>query len=310
MTISFTRLGQKGEGRFGNQLFQYAYLRTEAQKLNTTFYCPDWLGDYVFNLNDENERLKLPAGVSVNELKIDKNNRDIWGYYESEGFFDKDLIKRIFDFKADKIKDASSKYSDIDFNNSTALHFRFGDKFTETYYMDMYYIPRVKYYVNALLEIFKTHENSLAQNLLIFSDDIFLAKKEMNKIMRKFLRCITKQNSHKKPNIKIIFMENNKDYEDLFLMSLCKNIICAPSTFSWWAGYLNKREDKTIVFPKEKILRPKTKPVQQELIPMSNNWILIPALYPVVDNYYFVRYIKLFHVRVIEWTKIILGIKI
>lgn len=296
--ISFTRLGKKGEGRFGNQLFQYAHLRTEAKRLNTNFYCPEWLGDYIFNLDDEGERFKLSQDLSAEDLKKDQNNIDIWGYYESEEFFDKNLIRKIYDFQTNKFDDVLKKYSNIDFGNSTALHFRFGDKLKETYYMDMYYIPRLKYYINSLIEIFRKNENFPVQNLVIFSDDISLAKKEMKKILHKFLRFVSKSTEHKKANIKIIFMEDNKDYEDFFIMSLCKNIICAPSTFSWWAAYLNKREDKIIIFPKEKIIRPKIKLLQEELLPKSENWITISALYPIIDNYYFVRYIKLFHFRV------------
>jgi hypothetical protein len=46
-----------------------------------------------------------------------------------------------------------------------------------------------------------------------------------------------------------IFIEGNKHVQDLYLMSLCKNIITANSTFSWWAAYLKQDEEGVILVP-------------------------------------------------------------
>jgi len=47
----------------------------------------------------------------------------------------------------------------------------------------------------------------------------------------------------------VVFIEGNKHVQDLYLMSLCKNIITANSTFSWWAAYLKKDEQGVILVP-------------------------------------------------------------
>jgi hypothetical protein len=41
-----------------------------------------------------------------------------------------------------------------------------------------------------------------------------------------------------------------KDYEELWLMSLCHHHIIANSTFSWWGAWLGERKDSLTICPK------------------------------------------------------------
>ena len=58
--ISFSKLGSFG--RLGNQLFQYAFLRSTAARLGTRFHCPQWIGDRVLHLDDAALQLPHAAG--------------------------------------------------------------------------------------------------------------------------------------------------------------------------------------------------------------------------------------------------------
>ena len=95
--ISFSKLGMRS--RLGNHLFQYAFLRSTAQRLGVKFYCPYWIGDTVFCLDDEDERSDSPSGIvevykepyhytGFNQLAFQiSDGTDIEGYFQTEKYF-------------------------------------------------------------------------------------------------------------------------------------------------------------------------------------------------------------------------------
>ena len=59
-------------GGLGNQLFQYSFLRTQAERLGVKFYCPNWIGDEIFDLNDKKQE------QNEHDAKSEQNLNKTW----------------------------------------------------------------------------------------------------------------------------------------------------------------------------------------------------------------------------------------
>jgi hypothetical protein len=134
--ISFKSLGKSG--RLGNQLFQYAFLRTTARRLGVKFYCPEWLGDKIFKLNDAEERASECAGIDKEYVPFNncgftlealhiQDGTNIDGFFQSEKYFDRETVRRWYAFKEELFVSIEEKYACVDFAESTGIHLRFGD---------------------------------------------------------------------------------------------------------------------------------------------------------------------------------------
>ena len=63
---------------------------------------------------------------------------------------------------------------------------------------------------------------------------------------------------------------SNKVLEDFFLMSKCKHFAVAPTSFHWWAAWLNNGDDKICLRPSNEFLNP-----SNNLDFWPKNWIAI-----------------------------------
>ncbi len=84
-------------GRWGNQLFQYAYARAYAEQHNCDFECDEWLGTKIFELNDKPVSKQLPqhSEVCIEDGMVDFEFK---GYAQSQKcmIYTKDDLKRFF----------------------------------------------------------------------------------------------------------------------------------------------------------------------------------------------------------------------
>jgi len=268
--ISFSKISHFG--RLGNKLFQYAFLRTQADKLGVQFYCPPWDGDDFFDLKDDYLRAKEPKGIlhiyddrignARNHWNITlQDNTEVAGFFTRPSNFDEVKVRQWYVFKPEKVSRVDQKYLSIDFSEIVGIHVRLGDKKNDTSIMRIFFVPRLFYYKKAL-KLFGHRKN-----ILVFSDDIFLTKKYLAKLPYSFT-----------------FVEGNEPWEDMYLMSKCHDLICGASTLSWWAGWLNKYKDKKVVYPKEQEIRP-FGPHKNNPNFVPDTWIKIRSLLPIIDSY-------------------------
>lgn len=228
-------------GGLGNQLFQIANCLSQAKEKNANpkFRKNSWTpmqgknaefySKNIFkklNFVDEIDNLTRVGEKSFSYSKLDipeNSNVEFHGYFQSGKYFenDKNEIKSYFLPDEEFLNNIKIKYPEILLDNTVSLHIRRGD------YLNFPHIhPTVDIsYVEESIRLIGEYSF-----IFIFSDD-----KEW----------VT--NNLKLDNM--IFVENNHDFEDLWLMSLCKNNIISNSSFSWWGSFLNQNPNKKIISP-------------------------------------------------------------
>ena len=82
--VQFTQLGNFG--RFGNQLFQYAFARAYAEKYDAILETPPWIGEKVFELNWTPITCSLPR-TDLDTVPWGEVNIDLWGYFQTKDCF-------------------------------------------------------------------------------------------------------------------------------------------------------------------------------------------------------------------------------
>lgn len=181
----------------------------------------DCRGFKVFNEN----------GFHYSDIPAIDGNVYLNGYFQTEKYFKEysNEIKKLFEqpkFMYGIVAGISWEKCGVYINvatNTCSIHVRRGD-----YLKSPNHHPEqsMNYYMKAIKQMPKDTV------FLIFSDDIAWCKQNFPDVPEKFR-----------------FVEGNTDYEDLLMMSLCKNNIICNSTFSWWGAWLNNNPDKKVVAP-------------------------------------------------------------
>jgi hypothetical protein len=239
------------KGGLGNQMFQYAYGRALEIKgkgvIFSTFLVNDGRAkidtarDFKldkFNLKTRaqfvNKKFLLSDFLNrvLNRLNFKEN-----GFWQSEKFF-KEITENIhqeFTLKNPvTIASATWQKKIQGIENSVSLHIRRGDYVLDKTTNAFHGTCNLEYYQKALAEISNKLKDKNIE-IFIFSDDIAWAKTNL---------------SFPHP-IHFVSDPQIPDYEEMYLMSLCKHNIIANSTFSWWGAWLNKNPDKIVVAPKQ-----------------------------------------------------------
>lgn len=141
---------------------------------------------------------------------------------------------------------------------TVAVHIRRGDYIIESIQKELpkniYTICDQDYYKEAMKYI---EERVLNPHFVFFTDDPAYVEKEFSSVKNKSI------------------IRGNKDYEDLYLMTLCKHHIIANSTFSFWGAFLKKQKG-IVIAPRIhyiRVLDENTK-VEKEFF-RSSDWIYL-----------------------------------
>ena len=244
--ITFLQLGKYGA--IGNQLFQYATLYSIGKINNYEIKIPktyehfdegtNRIQHYFLNCFDNISAQILTNQdiISIKYKAYDGNaisyNKDIFnipdfttleGYFQSYKYFNifKKNLKEQLKFKQ-SIKNSADKKYNINYKDFTSVHLRYGDY---AHRQDHHPVMDKNYYQKAFDLID-------CSNCLVFSDSIDYAKNIFNQFK----------------HINFTYIENNHAFEDMYIMSSCKNNILANSSFSWWAAWLN--ENNKVIAPR------------------------------------------------------------
>jgi FkbM family methyltransferase len=237
--ISMNCLGSIG--KLGNQMFQYAALRSLAKKFNYEYCFPS----KNFKLNDEDLDLfdcflldneeKRNTDFYVIESKnpgfddniFDKcpNQVDLIGYFQDVRYFEnnREDIKKCFTFKDNIFRASQDIFNSIPSTGDViSLHVRRGD------YLNFAQHPvlPLSYYIEAL--------NFFDENIpvLVFSDDIDWAYSQDIFQGKRFY-----------------FSRNSSNAMDLCMQTFCTYHIIANSSFSWWGAWLSN--SKKVIKPRK-----------------------------------------------------------
>ena len=170
------------------------------------------------------------------------------GYWQRKEYFEdiSELLRNELVLRKFPVGENKRILEEIEKTNSVAIHVRRGDYLKM---QDMFGGICTEEYYNNSMKYMGEHINDA--HFFVFSDDMGWCRKFFDQ----------------KENITFVDI-NNEDAScfDLFLMSKCKNMIMANSSFSWWAEYLNNNADKVVVAPSKWINNNNGSPVCENCI--------------------------------------------
>lgn len=243
-------------GGLGNQMFQYAYAKSLAEKgyevqidiskfKSYKLHGGYHLDKFRIDLETANSSTALLSKIGLKKtikepnllfnkdlLKVN-NNAFIKGYFQTEEYFSdiREILIDQFKIKKELAKSTLAIKNQIELlKNTCSLHIRRGDYISDKKANKVHGTCDLDYYQKAISYISDQHKNV---HFLVFSDDINWVKSNLNVENANFI------------DHKVI------PHEDQYLMSLCKHNITANSSFSWWGAWLNQHNEKIVVAPKQ-----------------------------------------------------------
>ena len=239
--IGYNHLGKNG--RFGNQMFQYAALKGIARKHGYDFCIPSGPKTEDGFHDEENQHkllmaFKMPkvklvdmfpapykkeSGATFDEDLFEncEDNVNLYGFFQTEKYFKhiEDEIRTDFTFVKDIMDPCTQAFGNEEL---IGLHIRRSD-----------YVQKQSYHPLCTLDYYERALEKLPGNLpvVIVSDDPeWCADQDLFESDR------------------FMVSESEDNIIDMCILSLCSYHIIANSSFSWWGAWLAK--SKKVIAPK------------------------------------------------------------
>ena len=263
--LTMSSIGQLG--RFGNQLFQYAFLRICAEKSGAKVECTPWIGQTLFGHSDPPISNLLPPAVERRDmgeslfdvipefipyieklagakssrigseiLEIGLANADLWGFFQfhtrylkSHQQYFRSLLQPVSDLKA-ALEDGLNILRSKG-KTIVGIHIRRGDYIKDPRVGFALVFP-TKWYCEWLENIWDTLENPV---LLLCSDDTHSIIHDFDKFSPVTSKDLEVKLPERIKDLDIDF------YIDFFMLSNCDIVVTSNSTFSFVACMLNER---------------------------------------------------------------------
>lgn len=260
--ITFSSLGKYG--RLGNQLFQYAILKSVSLKTKYEIVLDDNLPNFTWHgqrcllnnfklksaeygkIKTKHQFREKTSSLILSPKIYDENvynvldNTDFFGYFQNAKYYEniRNILRDELEM-SDYYEDFAKKYLSAFDNHTVSLHVRRGDVSDGTNkncswsndFSDDSILK--KYYQNAL--------NVIPEDSTII---LFTGGNRDNDNTNDYAWCKKNFNDNR-----IIMAEGMNELETFSVMTKVNtNIVGFKSTFSWWGAFLNKNEN--IIAPK------------------------------------------------------------
>lgn len=186
-------------------------------------------------------------------IKTKEKDIFIRGYFEDQLYFDdiKDILFKEFEPKYPKKEKNKKLYDVIENEESVCVSFRVWSEIADQpELVKQRDVCTKEYYISAIEKMHELHPDA---TFIVFSNDVEWVKKNID---------------FKYP----VYFEAGDDevWEKLRLMYSCKHFIMSTSTFCWWAQYLSRNPNKTVISPSKWYADEKTsKLLREEWIKIS-----------------------------------------
>jgi len=239
----------------GNQLFMIFTCISKALDENKDFsiypiynnqhrsyYFTSLLKELIFKVETNITEVQKGIGYeekAFNYNPIPKDVQLLMGYFQSPKYFDHNKEKIINITGLNKFMD---KYKFTD--KTITIHLRFGDS---SYNQCNHTILKPSYYIKSLNKLLDLVPNAINEyKFMIF------AEKNDDELVNDYIDDLTiafdnKINFYKFNDI----YPNLRDYQELMYMSSSDHFIIGSSTYSWFAAYLSKNNNKKVIYPEE-----------------------------------------------------------